>query len=69
MIETWRQRLRHAFRSRTIQFAILLAALSALQGFILAIPIDPLQQALIGFALSVIIIVLRIVTNVPLNDR
>lgn len=65
----FKQRLFGAFRSKTIQFALLLAFLSALQGFVLAIPIDPLHQAAIGFALAVIMIILRAVTKVPLDDK
>lgn len=65
----FKARLLGAFRSKTVIFGLIVAALSALQGFVLVIPIDPLQQALIGFALSVIIIVLRFVTKVPLDDK
>lgn len=65
---TVKQRLRGALRSKTIQVAILLAFLSALQGFVLAIPIDPLQQAAIGFSIAIIMILLRAVTKVPLDD-
>ena len=61
--------IRKVLKSRTIQFAIILAALSALQGFVLAIHIDPIYQACIGFGLSVIIIVLRYVTKTPLYDK
>lgn len=65
---TVKQRLRGALRSKTIQVAILLAFLSALQGFVLAIPIDPLHQAAIGFSIAIIMILLRAVTKVPLDD-
>lgn len=65
----FKQRLFGALRSKTIQFAFILAALSALQGFVLAIPIDPLHQAAIGFTIAVIMIVLRAVTKVPLDDK
>lgn len=58
-----------ALRSKTILVAIALAFLSAIQGFVLALPIDPLQQASIGFGLAVIMIVLRVVTRVPLYDK
>lgn len=65
----FKQRLLGALRSRTIRVALVLAALSALQGFVLAIPIDPLQQAAIGFAIAVIMIFLRAITKVPLDDK
>lgn len=55
--------LRLAIKSRTVRFALILAALSALQGFVLAIPIDPLQQALLGFAIAALIIFFRFITK------
>lgn len=62
------RRRKKPLRSKTIWFGIILAALSALQGFVVAINIDPLQQAIIGFALSAIIIILRFVTNEPIEE-
>ena len=58
--------LRAALKSRTVRFALILAALSALQGFVLAIPMDPLQQALLGFAIAALIIFFRFITKTPL---
>lgn len=63
------KRLKNAWKSKTVVFGIIVAALSALQGFVLAINIDPAQQAMIGFVLSIIIIVLRFVTNTDLDDK
>lgn len=68
-MNTFKRRLRRAWRSKTIIFGIILAALSALQGFVLAIDIDPAQQAIIGFVISVVVIVLRFVTNTDLDDK
>lgn len=68
-MNTFKRRLRRAWKSKTVLFGIILAALSALQGFVLAINIDPLQQATIGFVISAIIIVLRFVTNTDLDDK
>ena len=65
----FKRRLRRAWRSKTVVFGIILAALSALQGFVLAINIDPFQQAVIGFVLSAIVIVLRFVTTKDLDDK
>lgn len=69
MMSTFMKRLQNAWKSKTVIFAIIVAALSALQGFVLAINIDPRQQAVIGFVLSVIIIVLRFVTTTDLDDK
>lgn len=58
--------LRAALKSRTVRFALILAGLSALQGFVLAITMDPLQQALLGFAIAALIIFFRFITKTPL---
>lgn len=58
-----------ALKSKTVLFGIIVAALSALQGFVLAIPMEPQLQALGGFALSVIIIVLRFMTTGSIDDK
>lgn len=62
-------RFKKALKSKTVLFGILIAALSALQGFVLAIDIDPRNQALIGFGLSTVIIVLRFLTNGSIDDK
>lgn len=61
--------MKKALKSRTIWFAIILAVLSVLQGFIFHIPVEPLYQATIGVALSVIVTVLRIITTGSLDDK
>ena len=58
-----------AFRSRTIWFAIIVAVLSVLQGFVFYVPIEPVYQAVIGVALAVIITVLRFATTESLDDK
>lgn len=62
-------KLKKALRSKTVIFGIVLAALSALQGFVLAVEMEPKTQALIGFALSVIIIILRFLTTSSIDDK
>ena len=56
-------------RSRTILFAIILAVLSIVQGYVALLPITPVQQMFVGCAIAVIITVLRIVTTMPLSDK
>lgn len=63
------QILSSAIRSRTVQYAIIIAVLSVLQGFVFAIPVAPQWQALIGCAIAVGIVVLRAVTTQPLAAR
>lgn len=62
-------KLKKALKSKTVLFGILLAALSALQGFVLAVPMDPKTQAILGFVLSAIVIVLRFATNGSIDDK
>lgn len=58
-----------ALRSRTIWFAIILAVLSVLQGFVFYIPFEPIYQAAVGVILAVIITLLRIITTGSLDDK
>ena len=45
-------------KSRTVLFAILLAVLSVLQGYVGLLPLTPIQQMYVGLAISVIVTVL-----------
>jgi uncharacterized membrane protein YgaE (UPF0421/DUF939 family) len=56
-------------RSKTILFAIILAVLSIVQGYVALLPITPVQQMFVGCAIAVIITVLRMVTTMPLSDK
>lgn len=56
-------------RSRTILFAIILAVLSIVQGYVALLPITPVQQMFVGCAIAVIITVLRMVTTMPISDK
>jgi hypothetical protein len=61
--------LAQALRSRTVWFAIALAVLSVLQGFVLHLPLSPLGQALVGSGIAVAIVILRAVTTQPLAEK
>ena len=61
--------MKKVFKSKTIWFAMILAALSVLQGFILDIPLPPKYQAAIGVVVSLIVTVLRAVTTGSLDDK
>lgn len=61
--------LKQLLKSRTVLFAVAVAILSVLQGFIFMLPIDPHWQALVGFVLAVSIVLLRAVTNQPLSSK
>jgi hypothetical protein len=56
-------------KSRTVLFALLLAVLSVLQGYIGLLPLPPVQQMYVGLAISVIITLLRIVTTQPISEK
>lgn len=58
-----------ALKSKTVRFAMLLAALSVLQGYVAVLPLTPIQQMYIGIAISVAITVLRVVTTQPLSEK
>jgi hypothetical protein len=59
----------NALNSRTIQFALALAILSGLQGYVAQIPASPEVQGVIGLVVAVAIAVLRVITTVPLSEK
>ena len=65
---TW-DRLQKALRSKTVWFGILIAALSAIQGFLMEVIMNPQQEAIVGFTLSIVIIVLRFMTTDSIDDK
>ena len=58
-----------ALKSRTVWFAIALAVLSVLQGFVLQLPIPPWGHAVVGSVIAAAIVVLRAVTTQPLGNK
>lgn len=58
-----------ALKSRTVWFAIALAVLSVLQGFVLQLPIPAWGQAAVGSGIAAAIVVLRVVTTQPLSQK
>jgi hypothetical protein len=56
-------------KSRTVLFALLLAVLSILQGYVFLLHISPVQQMFVGVGLSVIVTILRIITTQPINAK
>ena len=59
----------HILRSRTMLFAIALAVLSVLQGYIMQLPLEPVTQMIVGCVVAAAIAVLRAITTQPLADR
>ena len=56
-------------KSRTVLFAILLAVLSVLQGYVGLLPLTQIEQMYVGIAISVAVTVLRIITTQPLSEK
>jgi hypothetical protein len=56
-------------KSRTVWYAIIIAVLSVLQGFVFALPVTPFEQAMIGCAIAVGIVILRAITTQPINQK
>jgi uncharacterized membrane protein YgaE (UPF0421/DUF939 family) len=59
----------HILRSRTVLFAIVLAVLSVLQGFVFHLPVSPAWQAVVGCVIAVIVTVLRFITTQPISQK
>ena len=56
-------------KSKTLWFAVIVAVLSVLQGFIFQLPLTPFWQAVVGCTIAVVITVLRFVTTQPLSEK
>lgn len=61
--------LKQMLKSRTVLFGIAMAVLSVLQGFVFALPVPPIAQALIGCAIAVAVVLLRTITTGPLSEK
>jgi hypothetical protein len=59
----------HILRSRTMLFAIALAVLSVLQGYIMQLPLEPVTQMIVGCVVAAAIAVLRAITTQPLSEK
>lgn len=55
-------------KSRTVRFAIVVATLSVLQGYVFLLPIKPLYQMVVGLAIAVGIVLFRAVTEKPISE-
>jgi hypothetical protein len=57
------------FKSRTVIFAILLAVLSIVQGYVGLLPLTPIGQMFVGCGIAVCITILRIITTTPISEK
>ena len=56
-------------KSRTVIFALLLAVLSIVQGYVGLLPLTPIVQMIVGCVIAVCITLLRIVTTTPIAEK
>lgn len=58
--------IKTALKSRTVLFALLVAVLSVLQGFVGLLSLTPEHQMYVGLIVSICVVVLRSITSTPL---
>ncbi len=56
-------------KSKTVWYAIIIAVLSIVQGYIGLLPMTPVAQMFIGVVISVGIVILRLLTTQPIGDK
>jgi len=56
-------------KSKTVWYAIVIAVLSIVQGYIGLLPMTPVAQMFIGITISVGIVILRLLTTQPVSEK
>ena len=56
-------------KSKTVWYAIVIAVLSIVQGYIGLLPMTPVAQMVVGIAISVGIVILRLLTTQPIGEK
>jgi hypothetical protein len=56
-------------KSKTVWYAIIIAVLSIVQGYIGLLPMTPVAQMFIGIVISVGIVILRLLTTQPIGAK
>ena len=56
-------------KSKTVWYAIIIAVLSIVQGYIGLLPMTPVLQMLVGIGISVGIVILCLLTTQPIGDK
>ena len=56
-------------KSKTVWYAIIIAILSIVQGYIGLLPMTPVAQMFVGITISVGIVILRLLTTQPIGDK
>jgi hypothetical protein len=56
-------------KSKTVWYAIIIAVLSIVQGYIGLLPMTPVAQMFVGITISVGIVILRLVTTTAISEK
>tara|TARA_B110000503_G_scaffold3367_1_gene4469 strand:- start:20 stop:202 length:183 start_codon:yes stop_codon:yes gene_type:complete len=56
-------------KSKTVWYAIIIAVLSIVQGYIGLLPMTPVAQMFVGIGISVGIVILRLLTTQPIGAK
>lgn len=56
-------------KSKTVWYAIIIAVLSIVQGYINLLPMTPVAQMFVGIGISVGIVILRLLTTQPIGAK
>ena len=56
-------------KSKTVWYAIIIAVLSIVQGYIGLLPMTPVLQMFVGISISVGIVILRLLTTQPIGAK
>ena len=56
-------------KSKTVWYAIIIAVLSIVQGYIGLLPMTPVAQMVVGIGISVGIVILRLLTTQPIGEK
>ena len=56
-------------KSKTVWYAIVIAVLSIVQGYIGLLPMTPVAQMVVGIGISVGIVILRLLTTQPISEK
>ena len=56
-------------KSKTVWYAIIIAVLSIVQGYIGLLPMTPVLQMFVGIGISVGIVILRLVTTTSISEK
>lgn len=61
--------LTQLLKSDTVKFALLLAVLGVLQGYVFLLPITPQGQMFVALGLAVAVTLLRLKTTQPISEK